>query len=242
MGGDLYADNGQIVSFEDNTTLTAFEYMCEFFSQYRCPYTYDFSNRFRTGEIPLGIMDYTTYTQLSIYATEIKGLWEFVPLPGWQSVDPETGITSIDNTSMAGVSAMIMIKDETRTEEQENHAWTFMKWFVSENTQSEYANELTTLLGTMSKHSTANVNALESLSWTTSEYRNLMSQFENLAAVREYPGGYIIGRYVSFAFLAVYNENADPVDSLQSYVVEINKELTRKRKEFDMKVPADAIE
>ena len=238
MGGDLYAQNGQIISFEDNTTLSAFEYMCEFFSQYRCPYTYDFANRFRTGEIPLGIMDYTAYTQLTIYATEIKGLWEFVPLPGCS--DPTTG--EINNTSMSGVSAMIMIKDETRTKEQEKNAWTFMTWFVSESNQSAYANELTTLLGTMSKHSTANVRALESLSWTTSEYKNLMSQFNNLSAVREYPGGYIIGRYVSFAFLAVYNEQADPVDSLQSYTVEINKELTRKRKEFNMKVADNAID
>ena len=241
MGGDLYADNGQKISFENNTTLTAFEYMCEFFSQYRCPYQYDFSNRFRTGEIPLGIVDYTTYTQLTIYATEIKGLWEFVPLPGWMTQN-EDGTTTVNNTAMAGVSAMIMIKDETRTKEQEENAWTFMTWFVSENNQSAYANELTTLLGTMSKHSTANVRALESLSWTTNEYKNLMSQFRNLAAVREYPGGYIISRYVSFAFLAVYNSNADPVDSLQSYTVEINKELTRKRKEFNMKVAENAYD
>ena len=241
MGGDLYADGGQKISFEDNVTLSAFEYMCEFFSQYRCPYTYDFANRFRTGEIPMGIMDYGAYTQLSIFATEIKGLWEFVPLPGVKTVN-EDGTTTINNTSLSGVSAMILIRDEDRTKEQEKNAWTFMKWFVSEGNQSAYANELTTLLGTVSKHATANVRALESLSWTTSEYRNLMQQFTNLSAVREYPGGYIIGRYVSFAFLAVYNNNADPVDELQSYVVEINKELTRKRMEFEMKVPADAID
>ena len=109
-----------------------------------------------------------------------------------------------------------------------------MKWFVGAENQSAYANELTALLGSVSKHSTANVQALASLSWTTSEYNNLMSQFTNLAAVREYPGGYIIGRYVGFAFLSVYNDNADPVDSLLSYVTEINKEITRKRKEFGL--------
>lgn len=241
MGGNLYADGGQKISFEDNTTLTAFEYMCEFFSAYRCPYSYDFANRFRTGEIPMGIVDYTSYTQLSIYATEIKGQWEFIPLPGWQTVN-EDGTATINNTSIAGVSAMIMIRDEDRTKEQEENAWTFMKWFVSENNQSAYANELTTLLGTVSKHSTANVRALESLSWTTSEYKNLMAQFTNLSAVREYPGGYIISRYVQFAFLSVYNSNAEPISELQSYVVDINKELTRKRKEFELKVPADAID
>jgi hypothetical protein len=109
-----------------------------------------------------------------------------------------------------------------------------MKWYVGSDNQSSYANELTALLGTVSKHNTANVEALASLSWTTSEYNNLMSQFTNLSAVREYPGGYIITRYVSFAFLSVYNDNADPEESILDYVVEINKEITRKRKEFNM--------
>ena len=235
MGGDLYSDNGKKIGIETDTALYAFEYMCSFFSQYRQPYSYSFVNRFRTGEMPLGIVDYTTYTQLSVYATEIKGLWEFVPLPGYVEIDEDSNtVSKPNNVSVSGVSALIMLYDEDRTPEQEANAWKFMKWFVGAENQSAYANELTALLGSVSKHSTANVQALSSLSWTTSEYNNLMSQFTNLAAVREYPGGYIIGRYVGFAFLSVYNENADPVDSLLSYVTEINKELTRKRKEFGL--------
>jgi ABC-type glycerol-3-phosphate transport system substrate-binding protein len=233
MGGDLYADNGKRIGVDTDTALTAFDYMCSFFSKYKCPYTYDFANRFRTGEIPIGIVDYTMYTQLSVYATEIKGLWEFVALPGWVSTDAD-GNTTINNTSVSGVSAMIMLYDDTRSEEMTNNAWLFMKWYVGSDNQSSYANELTALLGTVSKHNTANVEALASLSWTTSEYNNLMSQFTNLSAVREYPGGYIITRYVSFAFLSVYNDNADPEESILDYVVEINKEITRKRKEFNM--------
>ncbi|MGM9636987.1 MAG: hypothetical protein ACI3YK_03270 [Eubacteriales bacterium] len=240
MGGDLYSDNGKLISFEEDVTLTAFDYMCSFFTQYKCPYTYDFANRFRTGEIPLGIMDYTTYTQLSVYATEIKGLWEFVALPGVLQYDDEGNVTGMNNTSVSGITAMIMLYDEDRTEEQTNNAWQYMKWYVGEKNQSSYANELTALLGTVSKHNTANVNALSSLSWTTSEYKNLMSQFTNLSAVREYPGGYIITRYVSFAFLAAYNNNADPAESLLSYVTEINDEITRKRKEFNMTYYSDA--
>ena len=60
------------------------------------------------------------------------------------------------------------------------------------------------------------------------------SQFNNLTAIEEHPGGYIIGRYVGFAFLAVVNENADAEDSMLEYIVDINKELTRKRKEFGL--------
>ncbi len=233
MGGDLYSDNGKKIGIETDTALYAFEYMCSFFSQYKQPYQYSFVNRFRTGEMPLGIVDYTTYTQLSVYATEIKGLWEFVPLPGYEAKTAE-GVSAKNNTSVSGVSALIMLYDEKRTDTQEANAWKFMRWFVGADNQSAYANELTALLGSVSKHSTANVEALASLSWTTNEYKNLMSQFTNLSAVREYPGGYIIGRYVNFAFLAVYNNNDAPVDSLLSYVTEINKELTRKRKEFGL--------
>ena len=129
---------------------------------------------------------------------------------------------------------MIMVRNEDRDEEKTASAWDFMKWYVSAETQINYANELTALLGSVSKHNTANIQALESLPWTTTEFENLMSQFENLSAVPEYPGSYIISRYVNFAFLAVYNENADAADSLQSYIIEINKELTRKRQEFGM--------
>ncbi len=234
MGGELYADDGREINIDSNLGLEAFEYLCQFFQQYRFPITYDFSNRFRSGEIPIGIMDYTTYTQLSVYATEIKGLWQFVPLPAYTVYDENGEIAQQSNDAVSGVSAIIMVKNDKRTEEKTKAAWEFMKWYVSAETQTEYASELTALLGTVSKHNTANMEALESLPWTTTEKNNLMEQFNNLAAIPEYPGSYIIGRYVNFAFLAVYNENADAADSLQSYIIEINKELTRKRQEFGM--------
>ena len=235
MGGDLYADDGRRIGLDTDVALTAFDYLCQFFQQYSFPVTYSFVNRFRSGETPIGIMDYTTYTQLSVYATEIKGLWEFVALPAYVSADPVTGeVVSRNNTSVSGVSAEIMLVDESRSDELTEFAWEFMKWYVCEETQISYANELTALLGSVSKHNTANINALESLPWTTNEYNNLMSQFENLSAVSEHPGGYIIGRYVNFAFLAVVNDNANAIDSIQDYIVEINKEITRKRQEFGM--------
>lgn len=234
MGGELYQDDGRKIAIDSNLGLEAFEYLCQFFEQYRFPVSYDFSNRFRSGEIPIGIMDYGTYTQLSVYATEIKGLWQFVPLPAYVTYDEDGNETYRCNDSVSGVSAMIMVKNDKRTEEKTKAAWEFMKWYVSTETQTEYASELTALLGSVSKHQTANKVALQSLPWTTTEKNNLSAQFENLAAIPEYPGSYIISRYVNFAFMAVYNDNADAADSLQSYIIEINKELTRKRQEFGM--------
>ena len=48
------------------------------------------------------------------------------------------------------------------------------------------------------------------------------------------PGGYIVARYVEFAFLAAYNDDADPVESMLDYIDAINSELTRKRGEFGL--------
>ena len=72
------------------------------------------------------------------------------------------------------------------------------------------------------------------MSWSKDELDNLTAQFNAVECTPEYPGSYIIGRYTNFAFLAVYNEAADPVVQMRSYLDDINAELTRKRDEFDL--------
>ena len=70
--------------------------------------------------------------------------------------------------------------------------------------------------------------------WTTAEYEQLQLQFNNLASIPNYPGTYIIGRYTKFAFLAAYDDKENPADALNKYVTTINKEISRKRAEFDL--------
>ena len=66
--------------------------------------------------------------------------------------------------------------------------------------------------------------------------KELSAQFKNITFTPEFPGGYIITRYAQFAFLGVYNEGAEPVGKLQSYITTINAELSRKREEFDLPI------
>ncbi len=226
MGDELYADEGMRINLDSNIALEAFDTLCSFFTQYSFPVSYDFANRFRTGEMPLGFADYCgTYNQLSIFATEIRDLWEFVPVIG---MEDENG--NINNTAISGISTMIMMNGC----DQKEKSWKFMDWYTTAETQSTYANEMVAIVGQGAMYATANIEALESLPWSTTDLENIMAQFNNLAAIPELPGGYIISRYVSFAFLSAYNDNADPVEALLGYVDDINKEITRKRKEFDL--------
>ena len=236
MGGELFADDGMRINLDSKVGLEAFSKMCKMFTDYKFPYMYDAANRFRTGEMPILIGDYTgLYNQLKVFATEIEGLWQFVPLPG---IVNEDGV--INNQSISGVGATVMVKGaEARRED----AWEFMKWYTGKNCQTEYTNEMVAIMGPSAKHPTANIEALESLPWTTEEFTQIMGQInghdgegglDGLASIPNYPGAYIINRYVNFAFLAAYNEKADPQKELLSYINIINKEISRKRVEFGL--------
>ncbi len=227
MGGTLYADNGMRINLDSTTGLAAFKKMCEFFTKYGFPYTYDAANRFRTGEMPILIGDYTgLYNQLKVFATEIEGLWTMVPVPGVKRADG-----TINNCAVSAASASVMVKG---SEEHAADAWTYIQWFTGDKCQADYANEMVAIMGPSAKYNTANIKALENLPWTAEEYSRIKAQFDNLASIPNYPGSYIITRYTDFAFLAAYNDGEDPTEALLGYVYTINKEITRKRAEFGL--------
>lgn len=231
LGGDLFADGGMRINLDSSLGLKAFETMCNMFTQYSFPYKYSAANRFRTGEMPIIISDYTSlYNHLVVFATELDGCWTFVPLPGYERVNAK-GEKYIDNSAVSSVTAAVMVKEENK---DYTEAWTFMKWYTDAPCQTEYANEMVAILGDSAKHSTANITALGSMPWTTDEYTEIKKQFTSLASIPNYPGFYIIDRYTNFAFLSAYNNDADPSSELLSYIKTINKEITRKREEFKL--------
>jgi len=226
MGGERYADHGMRCALDENIALEAFEYYCRFYTMYSFPATYDAANRFRTGEMPIVIGGYTAmYNTLTVFATEIQGLWDFAVIPGYIHEDG-----TLDNSAMAGIAAVVMMNGCKNTE----NTWEFMKWYVGHEAQSTYCNQLITTIGPAAKHATANREALADMAWTSGELAVLLDQFDDIAVIENHPGGYIMDRYINFAFLAAYNDGKEPVEQLRSYITAINKEITRKREEFGM--------
>ena len=245
-GADAYSNNGMTINFDDPVVLNAFTTLCNMYTQYSLSYQFDFANRFRTGEMPIGISAYTSCNQLSVFASELSGLWTFMPLPGFLEYDEngkqifnEDGTPSINNSAIATVTATIMLKGSdslsiAEENERQARAWEFMKWYAGADFQEAFANEMVSIVGLAARPATANIEALAELPWTNEEYTNIRAQFDSLEAVPNYPGSYYLARYVSFAFLEAYNEGTDPADALLSYVTTINKEITRRRIEFGM--------
>lgn len=227
-GNVIPKTDGMTINLDSNTSLAAFNDVCKLFTNYDFPVVYDFANRFRQGIMPLAVADYcASYNLLIVFAPEIKGLWEFTPLPGTLSPDG-----TIDNTTLATITSMIMMR--TVTDENALSAWTFMQWWTSAEVQSAYGNEMVALLGPSAKQNTANLEALADMSWSKDEYDSLRAQFNAAQCNPEFPGSYIIPRYTNFAFLDVNNKDAEPVEELRSYIIDINNELTRKRGEFGL--------
>ncbi len=245
---DAYKTEGMQINLDSNESLDCFKQMCELFTMYGFPITYDFANRFRTGEMPIAIADYTAYNQLTIFAPEISGLWKMTTLPGTaEYLKDENGrlvydeegnriAENINYNSVATVTGVMMMRGAKGDEER---SWKFMKWWTDAPAQSEYGNELVALLGASGQYATANLEALSQQPWSSENMAALQDQFNNLSVTPEMPGGYIITRYIQFAFLAAYNDNANPVDELLGYIDSINSELTRKRQEFGLPVLDD---
>lgn len=227
-GGTLYKNAGTEIAFDSDQTLTAFTNLCNFFNLYSCPIQYDAANRFRTGEMPLLIADYITfYNQFTIYATELKGLWGFTSIPGTVKEDG-----TVDYSNVSTISSMVIMKDAA-PRGTAAAAFEYMKWWMEEDVQGEYANELVALLGPAGKYNTANFNAFNAMPWSASELRTLNNLYGHLKGYPEMPGGYIILRYVNFAFMETYNNGAVPSEALLSYIDSINGELARKREELE---------
>lgn len=223
--GQFYTDDLSATAFDQPEALVAFKTWTDLYAKYSLPLVFDFFSRFRTGEMPMAIMPYTQVNYLNASAPELKGLWAIAPIPGVLNEDG-----TVNNTETANGTASIILGN---TKQPEN-AYKFLKWWVSAEAQGRFGVELEQNMGSSARYPTANVEAFDQLPWTKSQADSLSAQWEAVTDVPQIPGNYYITRNVSFAFRAVVYKNENERESLYKYNKEINKEIDRKRKEFNL--------
>lgn len=224
-GGKLYSEDGSKTLLSERPATDAFIKFTKFYSEYGFEVSADFPNRFRSGEMPMGIYSFSLYNTLAVFAPEISGRWEFGLIPG--TVDEEGNVRNISTSTVSG-SVII-----ANTKEKEA-SWKFLKWWLSAETQAAYARGMEAILGAAARYPTANLEAFKSLPWSTKEHMILEKQRENTVGVPIVPGDYIVGRYIDNAFRSSINRGVNPRESLYDYTEKINIELARKREEFDL--------
>ncbi len=237
-GGEYYTPNGDASALDSDTAINVFRRYCDFYTDYKLDAATSVEERFRTGESPIIITDYTTYNNLQVSAPDIKGLWDFTHVPGTVREDGSLNTA----TGCSGLANIIM----SATKEPEA-CWSFLKWWTSAPTQTLYGREMESLMGSSARVATANLEALANLSWPIRDYKALAAQFDNVQGIPQVPGGYYTWRNVNNAFYAVTTDNASkgrnesgntPREELMDKIYYINAEITYKRTEFGLPVAA----
>lgn len=223
-GGRYYNDDLSATEFDTPAASNAFTQWTEFYSMYGLPLTYDLYNRFRTGEMPLAIADYTFYTQLYVAAPEIRNLWEMTLVPGTVLEDG-----TINNTVVGGGGQAAIIMHTCKNKEA---AWTFLDWFTSDKAQADYGNLIEARLGVIGRYPTANKEAFKLLPTSVKLKNIIIEQWERVEELPQIPASYYVSRNLTNAFRRVQYYYENPRHTLHIYNRYINEEIKRKREEM----------
>lgn len=228
-GGDVYLGEGNDYGVESglasDEAMIAFKDYTDFFTSYGLDIQLDFANRFRTGEVPVGVINYTMFNALEIFAPEIKGLWSFHPMPGNLREDG-----TIDNTFVVDTVQSVIMQASSHVDE----SWEFLKWWTGTEAQLNFANSLEALMGTSARYAAADPEVLKQLPWSNTELTSLLGQFEHTGGIPAVPGNYMTTRMVQYAFNDVVSDHANPRETLYLNIKDINEELDRKRQELHL--------
>lgn len=234
-GGEYYTANGLASALDSDIAVNTFKEYCEFYTDYGLDKTTNVEERFRTGECPFVIADYTSYNNLEVSAPDIAGLWDFTVVPGTVQEDG----TVDHSVGCTGLASIIMADTKYPDE-----CWEFLKWWTSAEVQTLFDREMESLMGSAARVATANIEAFEHLPWPVDTYEALAEAFVWVKGIPQVPGGYYSWRNVNNAFYTVTTETdtASPREELMDKVLYINDEINYKRKELGLVTVEDLEE
>lgn len=229
-GGKLYTDDGKRTEMNSENAITAFTQWVNLYTKYKVPQTTNLLTRFRMGESPIVITDYTFYNSLQIGAPEIEGKWGIAAVPG--TVLPDG---TVNRTQASNVSSCLIFANSKDKES----AWKYLKWWTSADTQADYGMEIEALQGASARWATANIEAFSRLPWANKISKIIEEQWNNVRGVPQIAGGYYTARSLDNAIRTVVNESENTRESILDFATDIDEEITIKRKEFKLEVDQD---
>ena len=223
-GVPLYNENMTATNLTETKAVKAFSDWTELFTKYGIPKSYDATNRFRTGQMPVVVSDYGFYKTLMVSAPEIKNSFAMAPVPGTVT---EKGINRAEDCNLTG--AVIIRKDGT---DDYSTAMNFIDWLTSDGIQEKYSINSEIRVGISARVQTANKNVMENISWSSSELKALKEQWSQVERIPVSPAHYYITRNMNNAFRKVVYQYENPRDVIFRYSHEIDEELERKYEEL----------
>lgn len=227
--GSYYNESGTASALDSDVAIDVFKTFCNYYTDYKLERELSVQERFRTGECPIIIDDYTTYNNFAVSAPDIAGLWTFTQIPGTVKADG-----SVDHSvACTGLASMIMANTEYPDE-----SWEFIKWWTQADVQTLYGREMESLMGSSARVPTANYEAFTKMSWPVSDFNALKSSMACVCGIPQVPGGYYTWRNVNNAFYSVVTkpDTSSPREELMDKVIYINAEIAYKMDELGIEI------
>jgi len=232
-GGEYYRNNGTESNLDSPEAMEAMQMWTELFTNYKISKDANFYNRFRTGEMPIGVADYSTYVLLSTAAPELTGWWGMAPMPGIRQEDGSI------NRSTGGLAKTAIVFSKS---EKQDESWQFIKWWTSADVQERFGTELEAVLGVEARWNTANVEALQRLPWPKDDINAILEQWKWFKEREIVLGGYYTTRYIANTWNDIVLNGKNQREAIEDAVIEINREIAKKREEFGLDQQSSASE
>lgn len=222
-GGSFYSEDSTKALFDTEYSCQAMDTWTQLYNNYGLPLSYNFLNRFTSGEMPIAMESYGVYNQLVIFAPQLKNKWDITLVPGTKKEDG-----TIDHTTPISVTGCMIMENAKNKEE----CWEFIKWWTSADAQTSFGREVECVIGEAGRYYTANIEAMGNIAWSTNHFNTLMNQFEWTVGIPQVPGGYYTWRNLDNAFREIINNDTDVREVMTDYNIIINEEIESKRKEL----------
>mgnify|MGYP003289870345 CR=1 FL=1 len=221
----LYSEDGMQVTLNNETNIEAFQILTDLYLLYGLQNNMpSFYNNFRYGVSPIGIGTFSNYVQMLYAAPEIADDWAIAPVPGFAAEDG----TIYNQMTTIGSSAIIM-----QDSDKKEAAWDFIKWWLSDETQSEFAQTLQSKFGSSYIWNSANIHAFAELAIPEEDRAVILEQWTHTENIRHTPASYMLERSLSDAWYSVVNTHIPVRRALNEAAANTQQELTIKLQEFN---------
>jgi len=220
--GLMYRPDGLGTAINEANAVKGITFLGELFTTYALSEQVpNFFNAFRLGQTPVGIIDAETYILLIYGAPELMGQWSISPYPGTRQADGSVSRWYIAN----GTGSIIF--ENTKYPEQ---CWEFLKWFLSEETQTDFAFSL--FANYRIFHMPSNTKALRNIPVDDKDKQIIMESVPWLRDVPRSPGQYLLERGLSDIWNTIVFDDTPARVAIDKQVIEIQREFKKKMTEF----------
>ncbi len=223
-GGQLYNANGTATAINSEAAVKGITQLTELFTKYSLStQVQSFYNSFRNGTQPIGTASFSDYLMMKNAAPELNGKWQ-ITLP----LGTEQDDGSINRTYISNGSASMIFADTNKAE----RCWDFLKWWTSTEVQTEFGYTLQSTYGPEYLWLSCNLEAVANAPIDSKDKQVILNSLEYIIDIPRTPGQYMLERGLSNIWTQVVLSNEPVRGSIDTAVISINREITRKLEEF----------